>query len=75
MLRKLAIWLFALLAFAFLIRCVGAGHHWLTHQSSPEHNYKALTFWSAFYMAICAAFALGIASFTTPNETGTTGQK
>jgi len=56
-----------------LIRCVGAGHHWLTHQTSPDHNYKALTFWSAFYMAISAAFALGIANFTTPNDT--TGQK
>ncbi|HEY9154442.1 MAG TPA: hypothetical protein VIM69_04885 [Opitutaceae bacterium] len=69
MLRKLAILLFTLLAVGFLIRLIGAGHHWVTHQSSPEHNYRALTFWSAFYMAICAAFALGIASFTTPNET------
>ncbi len=68
MLRKLAIAVFTLLAIGFLIRLVGFGHHWLTHQSSLEHNYKALTFWSAFYMAICAAFALGIASFTAPND-------
>lgn len=69
MLRKLAILLFTVLAVGFLVRAVGAGHHWVTHQNSPEHNYKALTFWSAFYMAMCAAFALGIASFTTPDDT------
>jgi len=68
MLRKLAILVFVLLASGFLVRCVGSGYHWFQHQCTPEHNYKALTVWAAFYMAISAAFALGIASFTTPDE-------
>ena len=69
MLRKLAILVFSLLAVVFLVRLVGAGHHWVRHEHSLEHNYKALTFWSAFFMAMCAAVALGIASLTTPDET------
>jgi|GEM_PF-6010812 len=75
MLRKLAILLFTLLALFFLVRLIGAGHHWMRHEHSLEHNYRTLTFWSAFFMAISAAIALGIASFTTPNETTSSGQK
>jgi hypothetical protein len=68
MIRKLAIVIFALLATAFFLRLIQSGHHWVAHSRSPEHNYKALTIWSAFFMAVCAAFALGIAQFTSPDD-------
>lgn len=57
MIRKIVVTVFSLLALAFLFRFAQNGYKWLSHASSPDVNYKAMTIWCAIYVVVCAAIA------------------
>ena len=57
MIRKIVAVVFSLLSLAFLGRFAQYGYKWLSHATSPDLNYKALTAWCAVYVIVCAAIA------------------
>lgn len=57
MIRKIVAVVFGLLSLVFLARLAQYGYKWLSHASSPDLNYKALTAWCAIYVVVCAAIA------------------